>query len=435
MKTIHLFKKETIIILFILSILNAHNFNIRLKDSSIPQTAHTMFKSIDNYGDGFYTFLKMSFDNFEYINEMGMSKSSYDMRKGRGKKVKGVYGFSNQGYITFSNEKNSLKNKLKFGRFYINHGFGQTSKIFISNHSRPFDGIGWNASYKKIEGKMYGVQLDPIENNNRYLSIHTIDFKFWDNITLSFGESSLYAGENRGIELQYFNPTLFWIPVRENQPKRNQANGILYSGIKFAKEKYSIWLEFILDDFQIDRSIQEPTTYGVLFGMGINKPFRMVDDFLIEYSRVSNRTYQTLGEFGQENYVHRGFPIGHYLGNDFDHSMIVIGFEKVRFSSYNILPKFSASLIRDGNEGIDTPWDQPWVLDENLIEDIYREDFPSPPVSIIFENETIVSVTWDDRSFFDLGIFYQNIDKEGHKSTDLRFLLRYNLVFNWNFLY
>ena len=55
----------------------------------------------------------MKFDNFEYINEMGMSTSSYDMRKGRGKKVKGVYGFSNQGYVTFSNEKNSLNNKLK----------------------------------------------------------------------------------------------------------------------------------------------------------------------------------------------------------------------------------------------------------------------------------------------------------------------------------
>ena len=61
-----------------------------------------------------------------------------DMRKGRGKKSKGVYGFSNQGYVTFSNEKNSLNNKLKFGRFYINHGFGQSSKIFISNYSRPF---------------------------------------------------------------------------------------------------------------------------------------------------------------------------------------------------------------------------------------------------------------------------------------------------------
>ena len=65
---------------------------------------------------------------------------------------------------------------------------------------------------------------------------------------------------------------------RENQPKTNQANGILYSGFKYALEKYSIWLEFILDDFQIDRNIQEPTTYGVLFGIEINKPIRMVDD-------------------------------------------------------------------------------------------------------------------------------------------------------------
>ena len=86
MQTIHLFKKETLIILFTFSTLYAHEFNVRLKNSSVPQLANTLFKSTDNHGDGFYTFLKMKFDNFEYINEMGMSTSSYDMRKEEVKK-------------------------------------------------------------------------------------------------------------------------------------------------------------------------------------------------------------------------------------------------------------------------------------------------------------------------------------------------------------
>ena len=163
-----------------------------------------------------------------------------------------------------------------------------------------------------------GAQLDPIENNNRYLSLHTIDFKLNENLIISFGESSIYAGKNRGIELQYFNPTLFWIPVRENQPNTNQANGFLYFGSKFSLKNFSTWFEFLLDDYQIDRNIPEPTTYGYTLGFELENPSTMLQDVYLEYSRVANRTYQTHGEFGQENYVHRDYPIGHYLGNDFE---------------------------------------------------------------------------------------------------------------------
>ena len=319
--------------LFISIAISELELGLRLKNNNYNQDI--IFDENDYIGNGLYSWLKMDFGNMQYVNEMCLSNNAEDMERGRGKKVKGIYGFSNQGYIIFQKKSLELNNEFIFGRAYIEHGFSDFSSLLISKWSRPFDQIGWKASYKGITGQIYGVQLDPIMNINRYLSMHTIDFNLLDNVTISFGESSLYAGENRGIELQYFNPTLFWIPVRENQPLNNQANGFLYSGLRYSKGNAKIWIEYLLDDYQIDKEVKEPTTYGMLLGASIERPKKTIEKMYLEYSRVSNRTYQTAGEYGQENYLHRNYSIGHYLGNDFESMFFYADFIKRSIFNFN----------------------------------------------------------------------------------------------------
>ena len=53
------------------------------------------------FGDGLYSWIKMDFKNMHYINEMCLSNNQQDMIRGSGKKVKNIYGFSNQGYVKF----------------------------------------------------------------------------------------------------------------------------------------------------------------------------------------------------------------------------------------------------------------------------------------------------------------------------------------------
>ena len=212
-------KYYLIIFFFILNTnpLLSHAIGIRIKDNSFSSKS---FMNEDHYfGDGVSSWLKMDFKNMHYINEMCLSYNEKDMIRGSGKKVKSIYGFSNQGYIRFFRKfDNLLNHEFTVGRAYVNHGFSQFNKILISKWSRPFDQVSWKLKYKGITGQIVGAQLDPIKNNNRYLSLHTIDFKLNENLIISFGESSLYAGENRGIELQYFNPTLFWIPLEKINP-------------------------------------------------------------------------------------------------------------------------------------------------------------------------------------------------------------------------
>ena len=205
---------------------------LRFKNNSILNESVSNFNEKDNIGNGLYSWLNLDLGSLVYVNEMCMSKSQLNMIKGSRKKVNGIYGYSNQGYIKFFKKSNNLNNTFVLGRAYIDHGYGKSAKLMVSNWSRPFDQIRWEATYKGIRAQMVGAQLDEIEGYNRYLAFHNVEFNFFKKLVFSFGESSLISGEDRGIDLEYFNPTLFWIPLTENQTHQGPANGFIYSGIK-----------------------------------------------------------------------------------------------------------------------------------------------------------------------------------------------------------
>lgn len=407
----------------------SHDIGVRIKNNSLTSKA---FMNEDHYfGDGLYSWIKMDFKNMHYINEMCLSNNQQDMIRGSGKKVKNIYGFSNQGYVRFfRKDDNLIIHEFTFGRAYVDHGFSRFNKLLVSKWSRPFDQVSWKLKYKGITGNIVGAQLDPIENNNRYLSLHTIDFKLNENLIISFGESSIYAGKNRGIELQYFNPTLFWIPVRENQPNTNQANGFLYFGSKFSLKNFSTWFEFLLDDYQIDRNIPEPTTYGYTLGFELENPSNMLQDVYLEYSRVANRTYQTHGEFGQENYVHRDYPIGHYLGNDFESILMLFFFRGYNPFGLKNEPALKLSIINRGANDLHTPWDNPWSDENNLQDGVFYEDFPSSPSKVIIEGEFLLRSLIGKNSYLEIGLKYDSVE-----SKNLILMGRYKIVLDKNFKY
>ena len=55
---------------------------------------------------------------------------------------------------------------------------------------------------------MTGIQLENINGKKRFLSLHTLNWNYKNKLTVSFSEASLYTGENRGIEWQFFNPVI-----------------------------------------------------------------------------------------------------------------------------------------------------------------------------------------------------------------------------------
>ena len=382
--------------------------------------------SMDIYASGLMSNFQFKQDNFIIVNRMFMTDTWKHAAKGGGKEVKDIFGYTHEGYIQYSNNWGLIDNKWSVGRAFLDHGFGKFSQLLISRDSRPFDLFSWDIQYKTITGNVTGIQLENVDGKKRFLSLHTLKWNYKDKLTVSFSEASIYAGENRGLEWQFFNPVIFWIPEREN-PSTGQANGFLYGGLKYIhSSSLSIWGELLIDDYQINSESKgdlEPNEIGFLGGVEkTGWPF-VSSDLWLEYTRITNRTYQTPNP--AETYTHRGFPIGHYLGNDFD--MIQLYYSQENLNG-KLKPYISLAYLRDGANGLDTPFDTPWEDSTVTMETGYSEPFPTGPITYVTEMELSADYKFCNDSFINAGLFYQRKTLSG--KTDEEFSFRARLWFS-----
>ncbi|MFQ5824963.1 MAG: capsule assembly Wzi family protein, partial [bacterium] len=179
-------------------------------------------------------------------------------------------------------------------------------------------------------------------------------------------------GPESNWELAFLNPFIFYHEVQLNGP----VTGNTFGSVDFALypfKNFSLFGEFLIDDIQLEKSIPadlEPNELGFILGIQITDPFKMSGThFIAEYTRVANRTYNSFNPW--EKFLHRQEPIGHFLGNDFDHwdvninqwlypgLQISIGFER----------------IRRGEGRIQKEFDRPWL--NFTVEEGYSEPFPT----------------------------------------------------------
>jgi len=261
-----------------------------------------------------------------------------------------------------------------------------------------------------------------VDGKKRFLSLHTLNWTYNNKLTLSFSEASIYSGENRGIEWQFFNPVIFWIPEREN-PSTGQANGFLYGGFKYAHTpSLSIWGEWLIDDYQINRKSKgdlEPNEIGFLGGVEKTAWPTPSSDLWLEYTRITNRTYQTPDP--AEKYTHRCFPIGHYLGNDFD--MIQLYYSRENMNG-KLKPYISLAYLRDGANGLNTPFDTPWEDSTVTMETGFSEPFPTKPITYTTEMELAADYRFGDDSFINAGFFYRSKTLLGKTEDEFSLIVR-----------
>ena len=90
--------------------------------------------------------------------------------------------------------------------------------------------------------------------------------------------------------------------------------------------------------------------------------------------------------------------------------------------------KIKISYLIDGSNGIDTPWDSPW-MDTLYLSDgvIYKEDFPSKPLKRIFELSIMNRFDVGRESFIDLGAYYKKV----YNGVDKRSVDQIKLIFRY----
>jgi len=201
------------------------------------------------------------------------------------------------------------------------------------------------------------------------------------------------------------------------------ANGFLYGGLNYIHTPtLSLWAELLIDDYQINHEVKgdlEPNEIGFLGGVEkTGWPFSS-SDLWLEYTRITNRTYQTPDL--SETYTHRGFPIGHYLGNNFD--MIQLYYSQEDLNS-RLKPYMSLVYLRNGANGLDTPFDSPWEDSTVTMATGYSEPFSSGPITYVAEMELSADYRFGNDSFINAGLFYQRKTLLGQTENNFSFIIR-----------
>ena len=382
-----------------------HHFGLFVKLSSGSKTILPQEKS-DLIGNGLLTNYKFSISNLEIVNSMFFTNDRKHAMRGFVRTIKDVTIYTNQAYFKYYNHSDSLKYNLKVGRDFLYEGYSNESRIFFSDYSRPFDQFSIEANFKKLKSKIALISLDSIADHKRYLYMHTIGYSS-DKINLTFGEAIISSGVNESLNLSYLNPFSLW--SWENIGSTTKGiNAFLYSGFSFKFNSSSrLYGEVLIDDVNFhQKNAFFLNRYGYMLGFQKTSfPFS-ASNIWAEFSNILDQVYQSFHP--SHIYTHNGFPVGHFFGNDF----INYRLRYTQLFNSKISKVFvDFSYLIKGNNGLETPFDNPWEdRDGNFDYGYNHPGFPTPPLSFLYDLNfgiefelnklTFLTITFENQKYF-----------------------------------
>jgi hypothetical protein len=332
-----------------------------------------------------------------------------------GKVWSGVAGKIDYAYLQFD----LSYIKLYFGRDKAAWGPGRRGNLLMSANSASMDMLKLVGSWGPVQYTAITAVLDPYSTSvsyvdttvelriNRYLSAHRFEVRPHRSLTLGFSESVIYGGVGRQIELYYTNPLTWYHGEQLN--KDNDDNTFLAIDFTFyPKRGISLYGEFLVDDFQIEKKSKgddEPNELGYMFGLYLTDPIPVSGlDLSVEYTRINNRTYNQ--GLNWNRYLYDGKIIGHFLGPD--RESIYFSIRKWFLWDGWATLSYERQNIGEGNVFDD--WTRPWLFSTGA----YQEDFPTGTVEkrdIIGVSFRLYSIDW---IHIDIDNFYTSVKNNGN---------------------
>ena len=372
-----------------------------------------IFQNSDLIGNGAISTYRYISPHVEIMNSMFFTYDRLEAERGFVRTIKNVTMYTNQAYLRVFNSWKDLDYSIKIGRDFLRVGHGLNANLFLSDFSRPFDQFTLEANLGKLNALFSAIELDTLLEHNRYLYMHSFGYQS-ERFSITFGESIIATGISKSINIQYLNPFNFW--SWENLGSTNKGlNAFLYVGMTWLPRKgLRFYGEAIIDDINFH---QKDAFYLNRFGylLGFQKtgfPLKS-SNLWIEYSNVLNQVYQSYHP--THIYTHRGFPIGHYLGNDFNN--LRIHYSHLIMSG-QMKPFIDISYLLDGSNGLDTLFDNPWENEKGeFFEDYEPPSNPTPPVTKWIELEIGVELNTGYDSYITITGQYQLLQLSSSSSN------------------
>ncbi len=209
--------------------------------------------------------------------------------------------------------------KLKFGRDRQLIGFGE-NKLILGDNAPETDFLSMKLKlgileYTFYHGKILGDKgstgdtitglLNTVEE--KYLAYHRIGFNLSKDFSFGAGEMTIYS--NRGLDLSYMNPFIFYKAVEHGGQDRD--NSLLFFNVSSnAIKGMKLYSILLIDDISYGRVGTGWYGNQTVWNIGIESsclyPF-IPADVSLEYFRIE--PYVFTHRFHSNNYTHNGYNI------------------------------------------------------------------------------------------------------------------------------
>lgn len=251
------------------------------------------------------------------------------------KDANGLDYFTSRAYITYSPWKEV---RVKFGKDRGFWGNGHQS-LLLSDHAADYFFLTLNTRIWNLEYTNHFTQMiDFIKNRNdtegtyprKYAVFHQLSYLPSNKLTISLFESIVYSPSlpngDRGFELQYLNPIIFYRAAEQYIGSPDNATLGLNLKYNFLRQ-FQLYGQVLLDDYNYSKRSEGSGYWGNKLGYQVG--FKYIDAFRIptldlqmEYNSVRPYTYQHFNV--SANYTNFGQSLGHAAGaNLFDYHIII----------------------------------------------------------------------------------------------------------------
>lgn len=245
------------------------------------------------------------------------------------------------GYISYSPSK-YFNFQFGTGKNFIGDGY---RSLLLSDNSfnYPFLKITttvWKLKYMNLFAQFQDLKTEYSKDlgyNKKYAAIHYLDWNVNKRLSIGLFEAILFEARdttaNRGFELAYLNPIIFYRPVEFSVGSPD--NALMGLNVKYLIRKNSLFYgQFILDEFKLKEITAGNGWWANKFGYQVGFKFY---DFLekknlylqIEYNRVRPYTYSHWTTL--QNYGHYNQALAHPIGANFSEFITIFKYYKNRF--------------------------------------------------------------------------------------------------------
>ncbi len=326
------------------------------------------------YKNHFYVFLYPSFMNKTFKNH----QSELNTQMVNNKDSQSGLGFEND-WLT-----------LQFSKGNESWGAGNT-QLALSNNSYAYDYFLLGSDYGNVRVRYIHGFLENVENNiNRYITARGLEWTNKRTLVMGFSEIVIYSGENRSMDIGYFNPISSHLEIelndRLNVTGSGSSNGVWQFHLDYLlKTNFRFSINYLYDEFVLDKDVEIGKEHGKAYSIRFAYTPLISADYLLtiytSFIYVGTPTFRHLS--GTNNFTHNGKPLGWFRGSDGQEIVLGINY----FNNDDFIVKTSVGALQIGEETITNRTLSP-------VDNYIKGDFPSGQVVNSNFIETNLIYSW-----------------------------------------